>query len=199
MLSQYSHRFRIGMVVYKGDSDKSDSYAVQCPICLQPVIVNISPKVSLDGDTLITISNYTRHIKLHLSNVKENKRKSKAKKQASADGGKIVKHKASKLCEEELIVTSSDSDDNEKDEIEMKKNFERDDSDNDMDLSLDEDESFSTQDKENPANVSPLIERPTKMKKVDSSTNENNDIGKLLRKLIFLFELSVFVLIDRTH
>lgn len=181
-LFQYSQRFTIGMVVLTKDikEDSRICATVSCPVCVEPVAVNNSPKVRPDGDSYITISNYQRHIRRHIEQSKESaaKRKSAAKSTAKStagssgmqpsntssnnSGGKSRKRKSRQRLQNEVDVevTSSDPDDNEYIESEMIHNFESCNSDVNLDLSSEKDEENQR--------CSPPIQQAQKIRRIDS-------------------------------
>lgn len=166
------------MVVLTKDNheDSRICATVSCPVCVEPVAINNSPKVRPDGDSYITISNYQRHIRRHIEQSKESaaKRKAAAKSTAGSSGiqqsntssnnsgGKRRKRKSRQRLQNDMDVevTSSDPDVNEDIESEMIHNFESCNSDVNLDLS-------SEQDEEN-QRCSPPIQQAQKIRRIDS-------------------------------
>lgn len=181
-LFQYAHRINVGMVALTQNVDDSRKYnfTVCCPICRLPVVVNKSSKVRTDGESFITISNYQRHIKIHLRKTKGSRQDRKVK---AAVKGKTKGDKSKQ-------ISSSDSDENYELERAMEKNFLSDDSD--LDLSLEREDSFANLNDENvePSvvpiereNSPPPIQQAHKIRRRSSSASGHRSLeanrGKL--------------------
>lgn len=136
-----------------GDEDHADytendeafvklSVRVRCPICREPIKVSQGNPVLAGGNkaSYFTLSNFHKHIKIHIENVKEKnknnkklamkgkiseklKNKKPSKKTSKQEHNKSKDKKSKPLKQQEAMTTSSDSEGNAQISKELAQNF----------------------------------------------------------------------------